>query len=210
MINDLNFITEDLITQKQQKVYDDRLKKFKFCQHDNKKQGKLAEKPASNNKKEDGFIEIEVEQQSTGVSDQGTKTEELPSQIEVNPELGQSDEALLEPKPDIETLTDTNVEAKSKDCGAQPTSFNKTKLNSTPSENSIKTKAATQGEPSNSTTRDQGENHSSSKRVTRSSSRQASHEKDPDWKPGPGPLTVETSGKHNTRPAASRWNPSKF
>ena len=124
--------------------------------------------------------------------------------------MGQSDEALWEPKSDIETLMDTNVEAKSKDCGAQPTSFNKTKLNSTPSENSIKTKAATQGKPSNSTTRVQGENHSSSKRVTRSSSRQANHEKDPDWKPGPGRLTVEPSGKPNTRPAASRWNPSKF
>ena len=80
-----------------------------------------------------GFIEIEVKQQSAGVSDQGTKTEELPSQIEVNPEMGQSDEGLLEPKPDSKTLMDTNMEANSNDSGAQPTSSNKTKLNSTPS-----------------------------------------------------------------------------
>ena len=110
--------------------------------------------------------------------------------FEVNPEVGQSDEGLLEPKPDIETLMCTNMEAKSKDSGAQPTSCNKTKLNSTPSDTSSKTKAATQGKPNNSTTRDQGENHSSSKRVTRSSCRQASHEKDPEWKPGPGLVTV--------------------
>ena len=102
------------------------------------------------------------------------------------------------------------MDAKSKDCGAQPTSFNKTKLNSTSSETSSETKAATQGKPNNSTARDQSENHSSSKKVTRSSSRQASHEKDPDWKPGPGGVTVEASGKPNTRPAASRWKPIKF
>ena len=156
--------------------------------------------PASNEEKEDSFIEIEVEQQSTGASYQGTKAEELPSQIEVNPEVGQSDEDLLAPKPDIETLMDTNMEAKSKDSGAQPTSSNKTKLNSTPSETSSKAKAATQGKPNNSSTKDQGEtrDHSSSKRVTRSSSRQASHEKDPDWKPGPVRVTVETLEKPNT------------
>ena len=79
--------------------------------------------------------------------------------------MGQSDEGLLKPKPDIETLMDTSMEAKSKDSGAQPTSSNKTKLNSTPSETSSKTKAATQGKPNNSTTRDQGENHRSSKRL---------------------------------------------
>ena len=78
---------------------------------------------------------------------------------------------MLEPKPDIETLMDTNMEAKSKDSGAELTSSNKTKLSSTPSETSSKTKAATQGKQGNSATRDQGENHSSSKTVTRSSSR---------------------------------------
>ena len=140
-----------------------------------------------------------MEQQSTGIGDQGTKTEELPYQIVVNPEVGQCDEALLEPKSDIETLMVTNMNAKSNDSGAQPTSSNNTKLNSTPS----KTKAATQGKPNNSTKRDQGENHSSSKRVTRSSIRQASHEKDPEWKPGPGRVTVETSEnlKHDPLPA---------
>ena len=90
MINDLNFITEELKTQKQQKVYYNRLKKIKLRQHENQKQGKLAGKPASNEEREVCFIEIEVDQQSTGLSDQGTKTEELPSQIEVNPEVGQS------------------------------------------------------------------------------------------------------------------------
>ena len=74
----------------------------------------------------DGFIEIEVKQQSAGVSDQGTKTEELPSQIEVNPEVGQSDEGLFEPKPESETLMDTNMEAKSNVSGAQPTGSDKT------------------------------------------------------------------------------------
>ena len=169
----MNFIIEDLKTQKQQKVHNDRLKKFKFHQHEYQKQSKLAEMPATNEKKEDGFIEIEVDQQSTGVSDHGTKTEELPSQIEFNPELGQSDEGLLESKPDIETLMDTNMEAKSKDSGPQQTSSHKTKLNSTPSEPSSKAKAATQGKPNNNSTKDQGEtrDHSSSKRVTRSSSR---------------------------------------
>ena len=96
------------------------------------------------------------------------------------------------------------MEAKSSDSGAQPTSSNKTKLNSTPSETSSKTKTTTQGKPINSTTRDHGENHSRSKTVTRSSSGQASHGKDQDWKPGPGRVTVETSEKPNTRPAASR------
>ena len=158
-----------------------RLKKFKFRQHEYRKQGKLAERPAGNDEGEDGFIEIEVKQQSAGVSDQGTKTEELPSQIEVNPEVGQSYEGLLQPKPENETLMYTNMEAKSNDSGAQPTSSNKTKLNSTPSETSSKTKTATQGKPINSITRDHAENHSSSKRVTRSSSRQASHGKDPEW-----------------------------
>ena len=99
-INDLNFIIEDLKTQKQQKVHYDRLKKFKFRQHEYQKQGKLAGRPAGNDEKEDGFTEIEVKQQSAGVSDQGTKTEELPSQIEINPEVGQSDEGLLEPSTD--------------------------------------------------------------------------------------------------------------
>ena len=116
-----------------------------FVNADTKKQSKLAERSASKEEKEDGFIEIEIEQQSTGVSDQGTKTEELPSQIEVNPEVGQSDEGLLEPEPNIKTLMDTNMEAKSKDSGAQPTSSIKAKLNSTPSQTSSKTKAATQG-----------------------------------------------------------------
>ena len=197
----MNFIIEDLKNQKQQKVHKDRLKKFKFRQHEYQKQkNKLAEMPASNKEKGDGFIEIEVEQQSTGVSDQGTKAEELPSRIEVNPEVGRSDEGLLAPKPDIETLMDTNMEAKSKDSGAQPTSSNKTKLNSTPSETSSKAKAATQGKPNNSSTRNQSEtrDHSSSKSVTRSSSRQASHEKDPNWKPGPVRITVETLEKPNT------------
>ena len=92
----------------------DRLKKFKFRQHEYQKQNKSAQRPASNEDKEDGFIEIEVEQQSTGVSDQGTKTEELPSQIEISPEVGQSDEGLVEPKRYIETLMDTNMEAISK------------------------------------------------------------------------------------------------
>ena len=124
--------------------------------------------------------------------------------------MGQSDEGLLEPKPESETLMDTNMEAKSNVSGAQPTSSNKTKLNSTPSETSSKTKTATQGKPINSTTRGHGENHSSSKKATRSSSRQASDGKDPDWKPGPGRVTVETSKKPNTRPAASRSKPSKF
>ena len=114
----------------------DRLKKFKFCQHECQTQCKLAERSASNEEIEDGFIEIEVELQNTGVSDQGTKKEELPSQIEVNPEVGKSDEGLLEPKPEIETLMDTNMEAKSKDSGAPPIISNKTKLNSTPSETS--------------------------------------------------------------------------
>ena len=50
---------------------------------------------------------------------------------------------------------DTNMESKSKYSGAQPTSSNKTKLNSIPSETSSKTKAATQSKPNNSTTRDQ-------------------------------------------------------
>ena len=81
----MNFIIEDLKTQKQQKVHYDRLKKFKFRQHEYQKQGKIAERPAGNDEEEDGFIEIEVKQQSALVSDQGTKTEELPSQIEVNP-----------------------------------------------------------------------------------------------------------------------------
>ena len=103
IINVLNFINEDLKTQKQQKLHYDRLKKFKFRQHKYQKQSKLAERPAINEQKEDGFIEYEVKQQCTGVSDQGTKTEELPSQIEINPEVGQSDEGLLEPKSDIET-----------------------------------------------------------------------------------------------------------
>ena len=106
IINDLNFIIEDLKTQKQQKVHYDRPKKFKFRQHEYQKQGKLAERPAGNDEKEDGFIEVEVKQQSAGVSDQGTKTEELPSHIEVNPEVGQSDEGLLKPKPETETETD--------------------------------------------------------------------------------------------------------
>ena len=97
---------------------------------------------------------------------------------------------------------DTNMEAKSRDSGAQPSSSNKTKLNST--------KAATQGKQNNSTPRDQGENHSSSKIVKRSSSRQRSCEKDPDWKPGPGRVTIEISEKSNTRPAASRSKPNKF
>ena len=166
IINDLNFIIADLKTQKQQKVHYDRLKKFKFRQHEYQKQGKLAEKPAGNDEEEDGFIEIEIKQQSAGVSDQGTKTEELSSQIEGSPEVGQSDEGSLEPKPDSETLMDTNMEAKSNDSGAQPTSSNKTKLNSTPSETYSKTKTATQGKPINSATRDHGENHSRSKRVT--------------------------------------------
>ena len=48
-------------------------------------------------------------------------------------------------KPDIETLMDTNMEAKAKDSGAQATNSNETKLNSTQSETSSKTKAATQG-----------------------------------------------------------------
>ena len=161
IINYLNFIIEDLKSQKQQNVHYDRIKKFKSRQHEYQKQSKLAERRASNAEKEDGFIEIEVEQQSTGVSNQGTKKEGLPSQIEVNPEVGQSDEGLLETKPDIETLMDTNMEAKSKDSGAQPTIFNKTKLNSTPSETSSRTKAAKQGKQNNSTTRDQGENRSS-------------------------------------------------
>ena len=139
IINDLNFITEDLKAQKQQKVHYDRLKKFKFCQHEYQKQGKLAERLAGNDEKEDGFIEIEVKQQSARVSDQGTKTEELPSQIEVNPEVGQSDEGLLGPKHESEALMDTNMEAKSNDSGTQPTSSNKTKLNRTPSETSSKT-----------------------------------------------------------------------
>ena len=117
----------------------DRVKKFKLCQHEYK-QRKLAVRLASIEEKEDGFIEIEVEQQSTGVIGQGTKTEEFPSQFEVNPEVGQSDEGLLEPKTDIETLMDTNMEPKSRDSGAQPSSSNKTKLNSTPSETSSKTK----------------------------------------------------------------------
>ena len=77
-------------------------------------------------------------------------------------------------------LMDRNFEAQSNDSGAQPTSSNKTKLNSTPIETSSKTKIGTQGKPINSSTRDHGENHSSSKRVTRSSSRQASHGKDPE------------------------------
>ena len=124
--------------------------------------------------------------------------------------MGQPDEGLLAPKPDIETMMDTNFEAKSKDSGAQPISFNKTMLNSTPNETSSKTQAATQVNPNKGSTRDQDENNSSSKRVTRSSSRQTSHEKDPDWKPGPARLTVETSKKPNTRPAASRSKPSKF
>ena len=147
MINDLRFIIEDLKTQKQQKVHYDRLKKFKFRQPEYQKQGKLAKRLAGHDEKVDGFIEIEVKQQSAGVSDQGTKTEELPSQIEVNPEVGQSDEGFLEPKPENETLMDTVMEAKSNDRGAQPTSSNKTKLNSTPSETSSKTKTATQGKP---------------------------------------------------------------
>ena len=133
IVNDLNFIIENLKTEKQQKVHYDRLKNFTFCQHENQKQSKLDERPDSNEEKEDGFIEIEVQQQSTGVSDQGTKTEELPSQIEVNPGVGQSDEGLLEPKPDIDTLMETNMEAKSKNSGAQPTSSNIRKLNSTSS-----------------------------------------------------------------------------
>ena len=60
---------------------------------------------------------------------------------------------------------DTNTEAKSKDSGAQPTSSNKSKPNSTPGETSSKTKAATQGKQKHITTRDQGENHSSSKQL---------------------------------------------
>ena len=206
----MNFIIEDLKTQKQQKVHYDRLKKFKFRQHEYQKQGKLAERPPGNDEEVDRFIEIEVKQQSAGVSDQGTKTEELPSQIEVNPEVGQSVEGLFEPKPESETLMDTNMEAKSNVSGAQPTGSDKTKLNSTPSETSSKTKTATQGKSINSTTRDHGENQSSSKRVTRSSSRQASDGKDQDGKPGPGRVTVETSEKPNTRPAAGRSKPSKF
>ena len=124
--------------------------------------------------------------------------------------MGQSDEGLLEPKPDNETLMDTNVEAKSKDSGERLTNSNKTKLNSTPSETSSKTKAAIQGNPNNSATRDQSENHSSSKRVTRSPSRQARLEKDPDWNPGPGRVTVETSEKPYTRPDTSQSKPSKL
>ena len=58
-INDLNFIIEDLKTQKQQKVHYDRFKKFSFRKHEDQKQRKLAERPASNEEKEDGFIEIE-------------------------------------------------------------------------------------------------------------------------------------------------------
>ena len=106
---------------------------------------------------------------------------------------------------------DTNMGAKSKDTGAQPTSSNKTKPNSTPGETSSKAKAATEGKENNSTTRDHGENHSSSKTITQSSSRQASHEKDSDRKGGPGGrVIVETSEKFSTRPAASRSKPSKF
>ena len=89
-----------------------RLRKFRFRQNECQKQSKLAKRPAINEEKEDDFIQIEVEQQNTGVSDQG-KTDELPIQIEVNPEAGQSDESLLEPKPDIDKLMDTKVEEKS-------------------------------------------------------------------------------------------------
>ena len=121
-----------------------RLRKFRFRQNECQKQSKLAKRPAINEEKEDDFIQIEVEQQSTGVSDQGTKIDELPSQIEVNPEAGQSDEGLLEPKTDIYKLMDINTEAKSKDSGAQPTTFIKTKPNSTPGETSSKIKVATQ------------------------------------------------------------------
>ena len=73
ILNDLNFIIEDLKTHKQEKVHYDRLKKIKSCQHEYQKRSKLAERPASAERKEDGFIEIEVEQQSTGVSNQEAK-----------------------------------------------------------------------------------------------------------------------------------------
>ena len=65
IIIDLNFIIEDLKTQKQQKVHYYRPKKFKFRQHKYQKQSKLAKRPVSNEEKEDSFIEIEVEQQGS-------------------------------------------------------------------------------------------------------------------------------------------------
>ena len=52
--------------------------------------------------REDGLIEVAVEQQDTGVCDDETKTEEIPTQTEVDQQGGQSDENLLEPKSDIE------------------------------------------------------------------------------------------------------------
>ena len=88
------------------------------------------------------------------------KIEEIPSQMEVDPEVGQSHECLLQLKNDIETLMDTNTEADSSNIRAQPTNTNKEKLKSTSKETSCKSKPAIE-EPNSSTTETKSESQSS-------------------------------------------------
>ena len=158
-------------TQKQQTVHKERLRKLNIWQKESQKQTKVAERPVSF--EIDGrFIEVEVEQQDTGVCDEQSKTEEIQSQTEFDPVVGQTDERLLDPKSEVETPMDTNTGADCSNGRTQPINSNKTKLNSTSITSmgtSVISKTATQ-KHSSGKTRTQSESLSRSRKVTRSSS----------------------------------------
>ena len=155
-------------TQKQQSVHKERLRKLNIWQKESQKQTKEAERPVIF--EIDGrFIEVEVEQQDTGVCDEQSKTEEIQSQTEFDPAVGQTDERLLDPKSEAETPMDTNTGADCSNSRTQPINSNKAKLNSTSMGTSVISKTATQ-KHSSGKTRTQSESLSRSRRVTRSSS----------------------------------------
>ena len=86
----------------------------------------------------------------------GNKNRKTRSGTLVDQEMGQSDESLLKPKSEVETMMDINTGAECSNSRAHPTNTNKTKLSNTSKETSRESKIATK-EQSSSTTKTQSE-----------------------------------------------------